>query len=96
MPDYSPRQLRLKKQKVFVLVPPTEIPDSLYQDPPVLKADPLELNTADLLTQGNGACAFIGLIAPMIQEIVQKFGKEQMKPGDVYLQAQTARKTEER
>lgn len=38
-----------------------------------------------LLTQGNGACAFIGLIAPMIQEIVQKFGKEQMKPGDVYL-----------
>lgn len=42
-----PRQLRLKKQKVFVLVPPTEIPDSLYQDRPVLKADPLELNTAD-------------------------------------------------
>lgn len=38
-----------------------------------------------LLTQGNGACAFIGLIAPMIQEIVRKFGKEQMKPGDVYL-----------
>ena len=38
-----------------------------------------------LLTQGNGACAFIGLIAPMIQEIVQKFGKDQMKPGDVYL-----------
>lgn len=42
-----PRQLRLKKQKVFVLVPPTEIPDSLYQDRPGLKADPLELNTAD-------------------------------------------------
>lgn len=42
-----PRQLRLKKQKVFVLVPPTEIPDSLYQDRQVLKADPLELNTAD-------------------------------------------------
>lgn len=42
-----PRQLRLKKQKVFVLVLPTEIPDSLYQDRPVLKAAPLELNTAD-------------------------------------------------
>ena len=38
-----------------------------------------------LLTQGNGACGFIGLIAPMIEEIIQKFGKEQMKPGDVYL-----------
>ena len=25
-----------------------------------------------LLTQGNGACGFIGLIAPMIQEIIQK------------------------
>ena len=42
-----PRQLKLKKQKVFVLVPPTEIPDSLYQDRPVLKAAPLELNPAD-------------------------------------------------
>lgn len=38
-----------------------------------------------LLTQGNGACGFIGLIAPMIQEIIAKFGKENMKPGDVYL-----------
>jgi len=43
--------------------------------------------TADgeLLTQGNGACCFIGLIAPMIQEIINKFGKESMKPGDVFL-----------
>lgn len=38
-----------------------------------------------LLTQGNGACGFIGLIAPMIQEIVDKFGLENMKPGDVYI-----------
>lgn len=38
-----------------------------------------------LLTQGNGACGFIGLIAPMIQEIIQKYGKENMHPGDVYL-----------
>ncbi len=38
-----------------------------------------------LLTQGNGACGFIGLIAPMIQEIIHKYGKEQMQPGDVYL-----------
>ena len=38
-----------------------------------------------LLTQGNGACGFIGLIAPMIQEIIAKFGKENMNPGDVYL-----------
>lgn len=38
-----------------------------------------------LLTQGNGACGFIGLIAPMIQEIIDKYGKENMKPGDVYL-----------
>lgn len=38
-----------------------------------------------LLTQGNGACGFIGLIAPMIQEIADKYGRENMKPGDVYL-----------
>lgn len=42
-----PRQLRLKKQRVFILVPPLEIPDSLYKDLPVLTAEPLELNTAD-------------------------------------------------
>ena len=38
-----------------------------------------------LLTQGNGACGFIGLIAPMIQEIIHKYGKENMHPVDVYL-----------
>lgn len=38
-----------------------------------------------LLTQGNGACGFIGLIAPMIQEIINKYGRDQMQPGDVYL-----------
>lgn len=38
-----------------------------------------------LLTQGNGACGFIGLIAPMIQEIIDKYGKDQMHPQDVYL-----------
>ena len=36
-----------------------------------------------LLTQGNGACGFIGLIAPMIQEIIAKYGKDNMHPGDV-------------
>ena len=35
-----------------------------------------------LLTQGNGACGFIGLIAPMIQEIIEKYGKENLHPGD--------------
>lgn len=38
-----------------------------------------------LLTQGNGACGFIGLIAPMIQEIIDKYGRENMNPGDVYI-----------
>ncbi|WP_434512481.1 hydantoinase B/oxoprolinase family protein [Desulfitobacterium sp. AusDCA] len=38
-----------------------------------------------LLTQGNGACGFIGLISPMIQAVIDKFGKENMKAGDVYL-----------
>jgi N-methylhydantoinase B len=43
--------------------------------------------TADgeLLTQGNGACGFIGLIAPMIGEIIQKYPKEMMRPGDVFI-----------
>ncbi|MDR1468673.1 MAG: hydantoinase B/oxoprolinase family protein [Spirochaetaceae bacterium] len=39
----------------------------------------------DLLTQGNGACGFIGMISPMIGEIIQKFSKESMKSGDVYI-----------
>jgi N-methylhydantoinase B len=39
----------------------------------------------ELLTQGNGACGFIGLIAPMINEVIKKFGKDAMRPGDVYL-----------
>ncbi|GHV13091.1 5-oxoprolinase [Spirochaetia bacterium] len=38
-----------------------------------------------LLTQGNGACGFIGLISPMITEIIKKFGKENMKAGDVFI-----------
>ena len=43
--------------------------------------------TADceLLTQGNGACGFIGLIAPMIDEVIKKFGKKSMRSGDVYI-----------
>jgi N-methylhydantoinase B len=39
----------------------------------------------DLLTQGNGACGFIGMISPMIGEIIRKFGRESMKSGDVYI-----------
>ncbi|MDR1134828.1 MAG: hydantoinase B/oxoprolinase family protein [Clostridiales Family XIII bacterium] len=39
----------------------------------------------ELLTQGNGACGFIGLIAPMISEIIVKFSKDDMRPGDVFL-----------
>ncbi|MEG0228323.1 MAG: hydantoinase B/oxoprolinase family protein, partial [Lachnospiraceae bacterium] len=39
----------------------------------------------NLLTQGNGACGFIGLISPMIQDTVAKYGKENMKPEDVYI-----------
>ncbi|MDR3164380.1 MAG: hydantoinase B/oxoprolinase family protein [Synergistaceae bacterium] len=39
----------------------------------------------ELLTQGNGACGFIGLISPMILEIIKKFGKDSMKPGDVFI-----------
>ncbi|MDR0424390.1 MAG: hydantoinase B/oxoprolinase family protein [Clostridiales Family XIII bacterium] len=39
----------------------------------------------ELLTQGNGACGFIGLIAPMIGEIIGKFGKGNMRPGDVFI-----------
>ena len=39
----------------------------------------------NLLTQGNGACGFIGMISPMIQDCVAKYGKENMRPGDVYI-----------
>ena len=38
-----------------------------------------------LLTQGNGACGFIGLIAPMIQAVIERRGIEDMGEGDVYI-----------
>lgn len=39
----------------------------------------------NLLTQGNGACGFIGLISPLIKEIISIHGKENMHPGDVFI-----------
>ena len=39
----------------------------------------------NLLTQGNGACGFIGLISPLIKELIAKYGKENMYPGDVFI-----------
>lgn len=39
----------------------------------------------NLLTQGNGACAFIGLIAPMIHAVIDKHGIGNLKEGDVYI-----------
>ncbi len=49
-----PRQLRRKKQEVFVLVPPSEVPDSLFNYPVVKQEEPLELNTAD-------SCALVAI-----------------------------------
>ncbi len=39
----------------------------------------------NLLTQGNGACGFIGTISPLVQAIIEKFGKENLNPGDVFI-----------
>ena len=39
----------------------------------------------ELLTQGNGACGFIGLISPMISQIIKQFGTESMKSGDIFI-----------
>ena len=38
-----------------------------------------------LLTQGNGVTGFIGMISPMICAVVDKYGKENLRPGDVYI-----------
>ena len=38
-----------------------------------------------LLTQGNGVTGFIGMISPMICAVVEKHGKENLHPGDVYI-----------
>ena len=38
-----------------------------------------------LLTQGNGVTGFIGMISPMICAVVEKNGKENLHPGDVYI-----------
>ncbi|NLK02143.1 MAG: hydantoinase B/oxoprolinase family protein [Clostridiaceae bacterium] len=39
----------------------------------------------NLLTQGNGACGFIGLISPLIKELISMHGIENMHPGDVFI-----------
>ncbi len=39
----------------------------------------------NLLTQGNGACGFIGLISPLIKEIISLYGQENMYPGDIFI-----------
>ena len=38
-----------------------------------------------LLTQGNGVSGFIGMISPMICAVVDKVGRENLHPGDVYI-----------
>ncbi|SHE32850.1 N-methylhydantoinase B [Desulforamulus putei DSM 12395] len=38
-----------------------------------------------LLTQGNGATGFIGLLTFMVKETIAKFGKEGLKPGDIII-----------
>ena len=38
-----------------------------------------------LLTQGNGVTGFISMISPMICAVVDKYGKENLHPGDVYI-----------
>jgi len=42
-------------------------------------------SNGNLLTQGNGACGFIGLISPLIRSVIAKHGRDNMKPGDVYI-----------
>jgi N-methylhydantoinase B len=37
-----------------------------------------------LLTQGNGACGFIGLLSFMVNEVLNKFGQD-IKPGDIFI-----------
>ena len=40
----------------------------------------------NMLTQGNGACGFIGVVAPMIQATVEKCGGiENLSEGDIYI-----------
>ncbi|WP_333870242.1 hydantoinase B/oxoprolinase family protein [Desulforamulus putei] len=38
-----------------------------------------------LLTQGNGATGFIGLLTFMVKETIAKFGKDGLKPGDIII-----------
>lgn len=39
----------------------------------------------NLLTQGNGACGFIGLLSPLIKELIAMHGTENMRPGDAFI-----------
>lgn len=38
-----------------------------------------------LLTQGNGATGFIGLLTFMVKETINKYGKDGLKPGDIII-----------
>jgi N-methylhydantoinase B len=38
-----------------------------------------------LLTQGNGVTGFIGMLSFMVKETLRKFGKEDLRPGDIII-----------
>lgn len=38
-----------------------------------------------LLTQGNGVTAFVGMLSFMVREVIQKFGYENIKQGDIFI-----------
>lgn len=38
-----------------------------------------------LLTQGNGVAGFIGTLSYMVKNVLEKYGKEQINPGDIFI-----------
>jgi len=69
--------------EVFLVLARTSMSPIIYE---VLDyASGISDANGNLLTQGNGVTGFIGMLSPMIADTIKKHGKENMKPGDVYL-----------
>src|SRR5699024_5263755 len=70
--------------EMFVALQRTAMSPIIYE---VLDyASGLTDSKGQLLTQGNGVTGFIGMLAPMVQETLKKFGdSNNLKPGDIIL-----------
>jgi len=70
-------------EEMFIALAKTSMSPIIYE---VLDyASGLTDAKGQLLTQGNGVTGFIGMLTDMVKQTLKKFGKDQLKPGDIII-----------